>query len=146
MLAKKTAKNQITLPKAVIKDFPDTEYYAVRCEGDLIVLEPVRLEKRTEGRQSRADKVRERLADLGITEQDVHEAVIELIRVLGYPKFELSEEERLDLMADYLPFAEAVEVEAADLADTVCRDADDQTVSRRTGRRAWSHAGVWDGS
>ena len=75
MLAKKTAKNQITLPKAVIKDFPDTEYYDVRCEGDLIVLEPVRLEKRTEGRQSRADKVRERLADLGITEQDVHEAV-----------------------------------------------------------------------
>src|SRR5680860_1789457 len=69
MLAKKTAKNQITLPKAVIKDFPDTEYYDVRCEGDLIVLEPVRLEKRTEGRQSRADKVRERLADLGITEQ-----------------------------------------------------------------------------
>src|SRR5680860_1676585 len=68
MLAKKTAKNQITLPKAVIKDFPDTEYYDVRCEGDLIVLEPVRLEKRTEGRQSRADKVRERLADLGITE------------------------------------------------------------------------------
>ena len=75
-----------------------------------------------------------------------NETVIELIRVLGYPKFELSEEERLDLMADYLPFAEAVEVEAADLADTVCRDADDQTVSRRTGRRAWSHAGVWDGS
>ena len=55
-----------------------------------------------------------------------NETVIELIRVLGYPKFELSEEERLDLMADYLPFAEAVEVEAADPVDTVCRDAYDQ--------------------
>jgi len=29
MLAKKTSKNQITLPKAVISHFPDIEYFDV---------------------------------------------------------------------------------------------------------------------
>lgn len=75
MLAKKTSKNQITLPKSVMQDFPDTEYYDVRREGDVIVLEPVRLEKRSEAGRNGADEVRERLADLGITEQDVRRAV-----------------------------------------------------------------------
>ena len=51
MLAKKTSKNQITLPKAIISHFPDTEYFDVREEDGHIVLVPLR--------PSRADDVRD---------------------------------------------------------------------------------------
>ncbi len=67
MLAKKTSKNQITLPKAIVSHFPDIEYFDVREEGGQIILLPVRL--------SRADAVRTKLAEVGISEKDVEEAV-----------------------------------------------------------------------
>jgi hypothetical protein len=58
-LAKKTSKNQLTLPKAVAEKFPGVDYFEVSTDGDRIVLRPVRL--------GAADEVRERLqaADLG---------------------------------------------------------------------------------
>jgi len=67
MLAKLTSKNQVTLPKAVMSSCPDTEYFDVTEDNGRIVLTPVRL--------NRADAVRAKLAALGITEQDVAEAV-----------------------------------------------------------------------
>ena len=67
MLAKLTSKNQLTLPKAVISAFPDIEYFDVRKEHSHIVSIPVRL--------TRADAVRSRLAELGLSETDVAEAV-----------------------------------------------------------------------
>jgi hypothetical protein len=67
MLAKKTVKNQITLPKAVITRFAGVEYFDVSTDGELITLRPLR--------KSRADEVRARLAELGIGEQDVSDAV-----------------------------------------------------------------------
>jgi bifunctional DNA-binding transcriptional regulator/antitoxin component of YhaV-PrlF toxin-antitoxin module len=67
MLAKRTSKNQITLPKAIISHFPDTEYFDVREEDGHIVLVPLR--------PSRADEVRDKLAKLGLTEADVADAV-----------------------------------------------------------------------
>jgi putative PIN family toxin of toxin-antitoxin system len=48
----------------------------------------------------------------------------ELTRVLAYPKFRLLAEERRELMADYLPYCEVVEVRKA--CKVVCRDAKDQ--------------------
>jgi hypothetical protein len=36
MLAKVTSKNQITLPKAVVSQFPGVEYFEVRAEGEKI--------------------------------------------------------------------------------------------------------------
>ena len=59
VLAKLTSKNQITLPKAVIADFPDSLYFDVTKENGRIVLTPVRL--------TRADSVRAKLSELGIT-------------------------------------------------------------------------------
>ena len=53
MLAKKTSKNQITLPKAIVERFPDVEYFDVREEQGRIVLFPVAL--------NRADAVRDKL-------------------------------------------------------------------------------------
>ncbi len=67
MLAKKTTKNQITLPKTVITRFAGVEYFDVSTDGECIILRPLQ--------QSRADEVRARLAELGIDEGDVAAAV-----------------------------------------------------------------------
>ena len=62
MLAKLTSKNQLTLPKAVLSSFQGAEYFDVVEDNGRIVLTPVRL--------NRADAVRAKLADLGITEKE----------------------------------------------------------------------------
>jgi bifunctional DNA-binding transcriptional regulator/antitoxin component of YhaV-PrlF toxin-antitoxin module len=67
MLAKKTSKNQLTLPKAIVEHFPDVDYFDVRDEGDRIVLVPLR--------PNRADAVREKLEQIGITEADIAAAL-----------------------------------------------------------------------
>ncbi len=67
MLAKKTSKNQLTLPKAIVARFPGVEFFQVSTDGVAIVLRPLE--------PSRADSVRQRLASLGISESDVKAAV-----------------------------------------------------------------------
>jgi len=67
MLAKRTVKNQITLPKAIATQFPDVEYFEVRTENQRIILEPLR--------RGEADAVRKKLAALKITESDIATAV-----------------------------------------------------------------------
>jgi hypothetical protein len=67
MLAKLTAKNQLTLPKAVTNAVGPAEYFDVEARGGQIVLTPVRIQ--------RADSVRARLAELEITEADIADAV-----------------------------------------------------------------------
>ena len=67
MLAKLTSKNQLTLPKAVMSDFGGTEYFDVTNENGRIVLTPVRV--------NRADAVRAKLAEIGLSEADVADAV-----------------------------------------------------------------------
>lgn len=53
--------------------------------------------------------------------------VEELLRVLSYPKFQLSKEERNDVLADYLPFSETFVLDKKQNdALPLCRDADDQ--------------------
>ena len=67
MLAKKTTKNQITLPKAVVTRFSGIEYFDVSTDGKCIILRPLQ--------ESRANEVRARLAQLGIGQKDVAAAV-----------------------------------------------------------------------
>ena len=67
MLAKLTSKNQLTLPKAVMADFKEAEYFDVTKEHGRIVLTPVRV--------NRAGAVRAKLAELGLSEADVGDAV-----------------------------------------------------------------------
>ena len=67
MLAKLTSKNQLTLPKAVLATCPGTKYFDVTEDNGRIVLIPVRI--------NRADAVRAKLAELGITEDDIADAV-----------------------------------------------------------------------
>jgi hypothetical protein len=44
MLAKKTSKNQITLPKKIAESFPGVEYFDVRIENDKILLAPAKVQ------------------------------------------------------------------------------------------------------
>ncbi len=67
MLAKKTVKNQITLPKKIVDAFPGTDYFDVRIENGKIVLNPVQ--------PGQVEQVRDKLATLGIAEQDIEYAV-----------------------------------------------------------------------
>lgn len=54
-----------------------------------------------------------------------HETTSELLRVLAYPKFRLTREEQEELLGDYLPFAEIVELEdPPEIPD--CRDPNDR--------------------
>lgn len=67
MLAKMTSKNQITVPKAVLAQVAPAAYYEVAAEHGRIVLTPVQV--------NRMDQVWSKLEALGITEQDVVDAV-----------------------------------------------------------------------
>ena len=71
MLTKRTSKNQVTIPKAVIQYFSDTEYFDASVRDGAIVLKPVTL--KTENK--RLDSVRDKIKKLGITEKDIENAV-----------------------------------------------------------------------
>ena len=65
MLAKLTAKNQLTLPKAVTNAVGPAEYFDVEARDGQIVLTPVRIQ--------RADSVRARLASAAVLKLVAHE-------------------------------------------------------------------------
>lgn len=67
MLAKITAKNQLTLPKGLTQAVGATEYVVVEARGGQLILTPVRIQ--------RSDAVRAKLAELGLTDADVAAAV-----------------------------------------------------------------------
>ena len=67
MLAKRTAKNQLPLPKAVVEAVGSPDYFEVAAEAGRIVLTPARI--------GRADAVRAKLAELGIDDGDVAAAI-----------------------------------------------------------------------
>jgi len=67
MLAKMTAKNQLTLPKSVTTAVGAGEYFEIEVRNGQIVLTPVRIQ--------RADAVRAKLAELDLGERDIMDAV-----------------------------------------------------------------------
>ena len=67
MIARLTSDNQLTLPTAVLSEFPGIEYFDVTADRGRIVLMPVR--------PSRTAGVRARLAELGTSDDDIAEAV-----------------------------------------------------------------------
>jgi hypothetical protein len=71
MLAKRTSKNQITLPKDIVKAFPDAEYFDVSIKDNKILLMPVEITPIGSSLQAVRDKMRM----LGIAEKDVDEAI-----------------------------------------------------------------------
>jgi hypothetical protein len=71
MLAKKTSKNQITLPKAIANAFPDTEYFDVSIQDNRIILLPVKMQPAG----AILEDVRGKMRKLGVREADVAEAI-----------------------------------------------------------------------
>ncbi len=67
MLAKVTAKNQLTLPKRVTAAVGEPQYFEVEARGGRVILTPVRIQ--------RADAVRAKLAELELEEADIAAAV-----------------------------------------------------------------------
>ncbi len=70
MLAKLTAKNQLTLPKRALDELGTSAaptYFEIEVTDGRIVLTPARL--------GSADAVRRKLAELGINDTDVADAV-----------------------------------------------------------------------
>jgi hypothetical protein len=68
MLAKRTAKNQLTLPKAVVEQIGNPVYFNATVKDGGIMLTPVNV--------GAADKVRAKIKRLGITEADIERAVV----------------------------------------------------------------------
>ena len=68
MLAKITAKNQLTLPKSVTAAVGPAEYFDVVARAGQIILTPVRIQ--------RGDAVRAKLAELDLGDADIAAAVV----------------------------------------------------------------------
>ncbi len=69
MLAKLTAKNQITIPKDVISRLPDVQYFDVSYSEGNVILKPVKVY------ETDLDGIRSKMKQLGISENSVGEAV-----------------------------------------------------------------------
>ncbi len=70
MLAKKTAKNQLTIPKALLDQLPETDYFDAEVVSDALVLRPVKVVPLVD-----INRVRDRMAQAGVGPDDVRRAV-----------------------------------------------------------------------
>ena len=71
MLAKKTSKNQVTLPKKIVDGLPETDYFDVTIREGAVVLRPVAI---TEA-GSKLAMVRKKIRKLGLTSKDIDNAI-----------------------------------------------------------------------
>lgn len=71
MLAKKTSKNQVILPKKILKEIPDTDYFDVSLREGAIVLRPVTVAEPG----SRLATVRQKIRDLGLESSYIDRAI-----------------------------------------------------------------------
>jgi hypothetical protein len=70
MLSKVTGKNQVTLPVDLLRQLPATEYFDATIHDGAIVLRPVHMVSAID-----LEKIRDSLADAGLSESDVLDAV-----------------------------------------------------------------------
>jgi hypothetical protein len=71
MLVKKTSKNQITLPKEILKRIVETDYFEVKVENGNIVLIPVKVIPAKVSLEAIRKKIKQR----GLNEDTITEAV-----------------------------------------------------------------------
>jgi len=70
MLAKLTAKNQITIPKKVMAQLPkEVQYFEVEIQDGVVVLRPITLY------ETNTEQIRDKIKKLGLTEKSVAEAI-----------------------------------------------------------------------
>lgn len=71
MLAKRTSKNQLTLPKEIVSNFPGIDLFDATIEENRIVLTPMKVIPLTASLSGVLSKMKK----LGLTPSDVDEAV-----------------------------------------------------------------------
>jgi bifunctional DNA-binding transcriptional regulator/antitoxin component of YhaV-PrlF toxin-antitoxin module len=69
MLSKLTAKNQITIPKDILKKLPDVKYFDVELRNGAVLLKPVKVY------DTDLESIRDKMRKLGLSENSVTEAV-----------------------------------------------------------------------
>ena len=74
MLAKKTSKNQVTLPKKALQEIPDTDYFDVTTKDGVLILRPVTMTEPG----SRLASVRRKIKALGIDAKLCHWFLLDL--------------------------------------------------------------------
>jgi len=70
LLIKKTAKNQVTIPKALLAKLASTDYFEADVAGDALVLRPVKVVEMVD-----IDKIRDRLKRRRVKADEVGKAV-----------------------------------------------------------------------
>ena len=69
MLAKVTSKNQITIPKKIMAQIPDTQYFDVQFKDGTISLKPLMVYG------TDLEKIRSKIKKLGLRRDSVAEAI-----------------------------------------------------------------------
>ncbi len=70
ILVRRTGKNRVTLPKAIVQQLPDVEYFDVSVSEAAVILRPVVIS--TPGGLK---GVRAKIKALGLTEKDIEGAI-----------------------------------------------------------------------
>lgn len=71
MLAKKTSKNQLTLPKSIAGKFQGIDYFDIAVKDNSIILKPVRIAPA----ESTLEGVRDKIEALGLKDEDIKKAI-----------------------------------------------------------------------
>jgi len=69
MLAKITAKNQITIPKNIMEQLPETQYFDLELANGVVILKPVKM------LDTNLDQIRSKIDKLGLKPGSVGEAI-----------------------------------------------------------------------
>ena len=69
MLAKMTSKNQITIPKKIVDQLPETDYFEVELKEGLVLLKPLQIY------ETDLEKIRSKMKNLGLKTNSVREAI-----------------------------------------------------------------------
>ena len=69
MLAKMTSKNQITIPKKIIDQVPEAQYFDVELKEGIILLRPLKIYG------TDLEQIRLKINKLGLKENSVAEAI-----------------------------------------------------------------------
>lgn len=69
MLAKITSKNQITIPKKIMTQLPEAQYFDLDLKDGMVVMRPVAVY------DTDLDQIRKKMTKLGLKQDSVKEAI-----------------------------------------------------------------------
>lgn len=69
MLTKITSKNQITIPKKIIEQLPDVQYFDLEIKEGIVLLKPIKIY------DTSLEQIRSKMKKLGLRSDSVREAI-----------------------------------------------------------------------